>query len=109
MPTVESTAERIRTEGERVTFTRQTNDGSVTATVKAFVRGYAPHELVGDIQQGDRVVRVAPADLVNAGYPSAPKRPDQVQIGSVRAVVQDVETRKLRGVACVHIIHVRGG
>jgi hypothetical protein len=109
MPTVESVAERIRYEGEWVTFVRNTDAEPITATVKAFVRGYAPNELVGDIDQGDRVLRVAPGDLVNAGWPDAPREPDQVEIGSARAVVQDVETRTLRGVDCIHIIHVRGG
>jgi hypothetical protein len=95
MPTVESVAERIRYEGEWVTFVRNTDAEPITATVKAFVRGYAPNE--------------SPGDLVNAGWPDAPREPDQVEIGSARAVVQDVETRTLRGVDCIHIIHVRGG
>jgi hypothetical protein len=109
MPTVASVAARIQREGDLVTFTRQTDAGPISATVKAFVRGYAPHELVGDIQQGDRVLRVAPGDLAAQGWSDAPDMPDRVQIGDQTAVVQTTETRSLRGVPCMHVIQVRGG
>jgi hypothetical protein len=102
MPTVASVAARIQREGDLVTFTRQTDAGPISATVKAFVRGYAPHE-------GDRVLRVAPGDLAAQGWSDAPDMPDRVQIGDQTAVVQTTETRSLRGVPCMHVIQVRGG
>lgn len=109
MPSVESVAERIRDTGQTVTFTRQTEGGPVSVSVKAFVRGYSPQQLVGDINQGDREVRVAPGDMSAAGWPSAPREPDQIRIGNARAVIQDVETRMLGDTPCMYIIHVRGG
>jgi hypothetical protein len=102
VPTVASVAARIHREGETVVFTKA--DGTATATVKAFVRGYQADQLVGDIQQGDRVLHVAPADI-----PWTPDQPDRVGIGSEIAVVQTTETRTLRGVPCMHLIQVRGG
>jgi hypothetical protein len=87
MPTVASVAARIRREGQLVVFT----SGALTATIKAFVRGYQPDELVGDIQQGDRELRVAPTDLS-----WTPDQPDRVQIGDATAVVQTTETRTSR-------------
>ncbi len=105
MPTVASIAARIEREGEDVTFTR----GAHVATVRAFVRGYRPQELVDDIQQGDREMRIAPAALDAAGYPDAPTRPDQVLIGDAYATVQSCETVKLRGVPAMHVVQIRGG
>jgi hypothetical protein len=102
VPTVASVAARIRREGQLVTFSAA--DGTQTAIVKAFVRGFSPDQLVGDIQQGDRVLHVAPGDL-----PWIPDQPDQVQIGDAWATVQTTETRLLRGVPCMHVIQVRGG
>lgn len=107
MPTVASVASRIQREGESVTFTKA--DNSVTATVQAFVRGYQPHELVGDIAQGDREMRVAPGDLTALGWTDAPDQPDRVLIGGQVAVVQSAETRSLRGVPCMYLVQVRGG
>jgi hypothetical protein len=86
MPTVASVAARIRREGQPW-FSRPARN---TATIKAFVRGYQPDELVGDIQQGDRELHVAPTDLS-----WTPDQPDRVQIGDATAVVQTTETRTL--------------
>lgn len=109
MPTVASVAARIRREGQTVVFTRQTGATAISASVKAFVRGYQPNQLVGDIQQGDRVLHVAPADLTAAGWPGAPDQPDRVLIDGEQAIVQSTETRSLRGAPCMHVIQVRGG
>lgn len=107
MPTVSRVAARIQLEGEPVVFTKA--DNSVSATVKAFVRGYTPEELVGDVAQGDRVLRVAPGDLAAQGWSDAPDQPDRVTIGGQTAVVQSTETRSLRGVPCMYVVQVRGG
>lgn len=105
MPTVTSIAAKIEREGQPVTLTR----GTDSAAVQAFVRGYTPAELVNDIQQGDREMRIAPAVLEAAGYPGAPDRPDQVLIGGAYATVQSCETRALRGVPAMHVVQLRGG
>ena len=109
MPTVASIAARIEREGEPITLTRVTDAGPVSAGVTAFVRGYRPQELVNDIQQGDREMRIAPSALEAQGFPGAPVRPDQVLIGDAYATVQSCETVRLRGVPAMHVVQVRGG
>lgn len=113
MPSVESVAAKIEREGEDVTLTRTLDDMStVTATVRAFIRGYAPDEIgTSGIIQGDRRARIAPGPLALAGFPDAPRKPDLMTIvGSGQVtVVQDAETRELRGVPAVHVVQVRGG
>lgn len=109
MPTIASVAARIEREGEDVELLRMLEGGGeMRATVKAFVRGFKPEELGGGIVQGDRAMHVAPATLAAAGFPDAPRKPDQVTIAGRTATVQSCETRRLRGVPCVHIVQVRG-
>lgn len=42
-----------------------------TATVRAFVRGYKPNELVGSIVQGDSLVTISVTDIERAKWPGA--------------------------------------
>lgn len=102
MPTVAGTAARIHREGQPVVFVRL---GSAGMTLQGFVRGYRADELQGNVQQGDREVRIAGVDL--AGTP-APRRNDQVLIDGRTTTVQSCETRKLRGADAMHIVQVRG-
>ncbi len=109
MPTVSSVAARIEREGEEVELLRTLDGGAVvTARVRAFVRGFKPEELGGGIVQGDRAMHIAPGGLAAAGFPDAPRKPDQVTVAGRAATVQSCETRRLRGVPCVHIVQVRG-
>lgn len=109
MPSVASVAASIEREGEPVQLLRNLPDGGqLTASLKAFVRGFKPEELGGGIIQGDRAMHVAPATLAAAGFPDAPRKPDQATIAGRTATVQSCETRRLRGVPCVHIVQVRG-
>ena len=110
MPSPDSIADKIRYEGQWISITRVLDDGStINADVPAFVRGYQPDELVNDIQQGDREMRIAPVDLYVAGLPDAPQRPDQVSIEDKTAIVQSCETRFLRGVPAMFVVQIRGG
>lgn len=109
MPTVASVEADIEREGEPVELLRNLPDGGqLTASLKAFVRGFKPEELGGGIVQGDRAMHVAPRKLAAAGWPDAPRKPDQVTIAGKTATVQSCETRRLRGVPCMHLVQVRG-
>ena len=109
MPTVESVAATIEREGQNVTFKRKAGTQTVSATVKAFIRGYRPVEIGDGIQQGDREMRVATGALYYQGFPGQPKNPDRIEIEENTAVVMSAELRFLRGEPCVYVIQVRGG
>lgn len=109
MLNVEQISAKIEREGQNVTFRRKIGTQTVSATVKAFIRGYRPMEIGDGIQQGDREMRVAPSALYYAGFPGQPKNPDRIEIEENTAVVQSVELRFLRGEPCVYIMQVRGG
>ena len=109
MPSIASVAADIEREGEDVLLQRTMGDGQVLAVVvRAFVRGFTADELVGGIKQGDRAMHIAPSKLEAKGWADAPRKPDQVVIAGSTATVQSCETRRLRGVPCLHIVQVRG-
>lgn len=72
-------ARMIARDGEWVAL-RRTRGATVIASalVKAFVRQYGAHELTGGIVQGDYEVIVAAETLRAAGFPDAPRKPDQI-------------------------------
>ena len=107
MPTPDSIAARIDRDGEDVLL-RRPGAPPVQATVRAFVRGFKPDELVGGIQQGDRELRVAPGPLAALGWPGPPQRGDDVVIRGRTTKVQACETRTLRGADALHVLQVRG-
>jgi hypothetical protein len=101
--------------GETITYKRVTH-GSYRAatlqstpsvqsyTIKASVREYRAREIAGLVQQGDREVRIAAADLS-----FTPRSNDQVGIGGKTFQVASVNTRSPFGEAAIHIVQVRGG
>src|SRR5918996_555484 len=101
--------------GETITYKRGTHDAYSTATlqstpsvqshtIKAGVWEYRAREIGGLVQQGDREVRIAAADLS-----FSPKPNDQVVIGGKTFQVMSVNTRSPFSEAAIHIIQVRGG
>ena len=75
-----------------------------TETVRAFVRGYKPDEVVGAIQQGDGKIAVSPTGLV-----APPKFNDKTVIGGSKVRnVQSVEEVRLAGVVVRYNLQVRG-
>lgn len=75
-----------------------------TETVRAFVRGYKPDEVVGNIQQGDGRITVSPTGLA-----SAPKPNDKTVVGGIKVRnVQAVEEVRLAGVVVRYNLQVRG-
>jgi hypothetical protein len=92
--------------GETITYKRVTHGSYSTATlqsapsvqsytIKAGVRQYCAREIAGLVQQGDREVRIAAADLSFTPRPN-----DQVV---------SVNTRTPFSEAAIHIAQVRGG
>ena len=72
--------------------------------IKAGVRHYRAREIAGLVQQGDREVRIAAADLS-----FTPRLNDQVVIGGKTYQVISVNTRSPFSEAAIHILQVRGG
>jgi len=101
--------------GETITYKRVTHSSYSTATlqstpsvqsytIKAGVRQYRAREIAGLVQQGDREVRIAAADLS-----FSPKPNDQIVIGGKTYQVVSVNTRRPFNEAAMHIVQVRGG
>lgn len=73
-------------------------------TVRAFVRGYKPDEVVGAIQQGDGKITLSPT-----GLSLPPKFNDKTVIGGTKVRnIQAVEEIKLAGVVVRYNVQVRG-
>jgi hypothetical protein len=105
----------INVAGETITYKRITHGSYSTATlqstpsvqsytIKAGVRDYRAREIAGLVQQGDREVRIAAADLS-----FMPKSNDQVVIGGKTYQVVSVNTRSPFNEAAIHILQDRGG
>jgi hypothetical protein len=90
--------------GAYSTATLQSTPSVQSSTIKAGVRQYRAREIAGLIQQGDREVRIAAADL---GF--TPKQNDQVVIGGKTYEVVSVNTRSPFDEAAIHMLQVRGG
>jgi hypothetical protein len=101
--------------GETITYTRITHGSYSTATlqsapsvqsytVKAGVRQSRAKEIKGLIQQGDREVRIAAADVR-----FKPKQNDQVVIGGKTYEVVSANTRSPFDAAAIHMLQARGG
>lgn len=92
------------THGSYSTATLQSTPSLQSYTMKAGVRQYRAREIAGLVQQGDREVRVAAADLSFVPRPN-----DQVVIGGETYQVVSVTTRNPFVGAAIHIVLVRGG
>jgi hypothetical protein len=101
--------------GETVTYKRVTHGSCSTSTlqstpsvqsytIKVGVRQYRAKEITGLVQQGDREVRIAAADLS-----FTPKPNDQVMIGGQTFQVMSVNTRRPFDEDAIHMLQVRGG
>lgn len=88
---------------------RRIGPPKVEVTILARVHSYAPQDLVGGLQQGDRKLVIAPLDLAAAGYPGMPKPGDQVVIDQRTAVVQGCEPRHDGLDLARYDVWIRGG
>ena len=119
MPTVASVQAAITREGQLLTLKRiRAGNTPITVVVRGLVRGYAPHELVGNINQGDRRVIIGNAEISAAIWPGPPAKGDKLLLGEEgysisgyapeQCTVQAVNTILLRGAIAKHILTVRG-
>jgi hypothetical protein len=79
---------KVRAKGQTVRLQRiGQRDPDNFITFRAFVRGYAPSELSGGIEQGDSEVTISPSALVQAGITDPIENGDRIWIsGYPRAV-----------------------
>jgi hypothetical protein len=105
MPTVNSITNQIQKRGQPLIIRRV---GAPDLPVIGVVRGYAAVELIGNIQQGDREVRISNGEILETSWPGPPMRTDKVIIEGRQVTVQSVETRYLKGTIALHILQVRG-
>ncbi|MBX3536440.1 MAG: hypothetical protein KF735_02280 [Chelatococcus sp.] len=97
--------EQIDDVGESVTLTR----GAQSTTVKAWVVGFEPRELVGDIRQGDRKV-IMPAEPFAKGAVPAPAGDALLIVGGkpMKIIAVNDSTRRIGGVLIAYEIVARG-
>lgn len=99
--------------GETVYIRRYTGSGATRTPVdtacKAWVTGYDPKEIVGNIQQGDRKLIVLAADLSSFSLPI--RKGDKVVVRTVELSIEgfDDSTRRVAGELVAIELQVRGG
>ncbi len=92
------------THGSYSTATLQSTPSVQSYPIKASVHQYRAREIAALVQQGDREVRIAAADLSFTPRPN-----DQVVIGGKTYEVVSANTRRPFNEAAIHILQVRGG
>ena len=92
------------THGSYSTATLQSTPSMQSYTIKAGMREYRAREIAGLVQQGDREVRIAAADLSFSPRPN-----EQIVIGGKTFQVVSVNTRSPFNEAAIHMLQVRGG
>jgi len=94
-----------------------TNRPKFEASARAQVVGYAPHELIGGIVQGDRKIILYADDLIEQGWAPAPgtrrlitENDFAVVRGAQLAIIAaDDSTRRVDGTLIAFELQVRGG
>jgi hypothetical protein len=96
--------------GEDVILRRTTGTQQVPldVSVRAAVRGYRPHELVGPIVQGDRRVILSPTEMQRAQWTWPPRTNDKCLIEGKQFTVQAVDPIKIAGALVRIELQVRG-
>ena len=112
---IRSSYRQLMTEaGETIAIRRYTGSGPnrpfFDTNVTARVTGYEPHELVGDVQQGDRKVLVLADDLVVAQVPSNLRKGDKAIVRGRELNIEaaDDSTRRVAGELIAIELRVRG-
>lgn len=91
--------------GETVTLRREP---STDVTVKAKVINYAEAQLVGNIIQGDVIIRISNKEIAAASWPGPPRQGDKVLRDGKELHVMSAETRNWFEDGAVHILQLRG-
>lgn len=78
--------------------------------IQANVTGYAPHELVGTIAQGDRKILAMVDDLIAAKFALPLTSTDKLVVDGKEIAIQAVDgsTRQVNGVLICYEIQARG-
>ncbi len=103
--TIASLDSQLAEHGEDIALRHMTG-GTIasTETVRAFVRGYKPDEVIGSIQQGDGKISLSPTGLA-----APPKFNDKAVVGGTKPRnIQSVEEVRLAGVIVRYNLQVRG-
>ncbi len=107
-------ARLIASSGEEIKLRRYTGTGASRPfsdySLRAKVAGYAPEEIVGNIQQGDRNIVALAEDVFNAQFPVPVKLDDKVIVrGKELAILAvDDSTRRIGGELIAYQIQARG-
>lgn len=75
--------------------------------VRVVIRDYDPEQLVGTLQQGDRLVILRNTEIA-AGSHRAPRKGDRLLASSVTYTLQTVDTRKVQDATVSHWAQARG-
>ncbi|MGD9880458.1 MAG: hypothetical protein AB7F22_10615 [Reyranella sp.] len=100
--------------GEPLTVRRYTGAGASRPRVDVSVRGrvvdYRPDELVGTIQQGDRMIILLVEDLVAAQFPMPLRKGDKIVVRGRELNIEDPDdnTRRVAGVLIAYELRARG-
>jgi hypothetical protein len=81
----------------------------VAVQCAARVDDFAPHEIAGAVQQGDRRVIICNAEIAAAGWPGPPRRGDQLIIDGRTTTIQGCATLRIGSEVVRHTLQVRGG
>lgn len=98
----------LAADGNDVTLQRLVNGSLVKVAVRAALAGYEPHQLVGNVKQGDRKVVISNTEIANANWPGPPRSGDQIVIDGRAWAVQGCDPISLGGEYVRHNIQIRG-
>lgn len=103
-------ADMIDQIGAAVTLRRPTGPSGITFDVPlmAVIRGYAPNELVGGIQQGDRRAIVSNRFILERQWPGPPRRGDQLIVDGRTTTIQAVDSTEVGDLIVKHELQIRG-
>jgi len=103
-------ADDIEREGSPAVLTRLTGTGDIHFDVNlaAVSRGYAPNEIVGEIIQGDREVRISNREILARQWPGPPKTGDQIALSGKSYRVRAVDRLEIGGETVMFVMQVRG-
>ena len=110
MPDVSRIAARVAREGQAATLRLASTATPAVFTdvaVRAVVRLTDGDALAGTLQQSIRRGWISNAELAAAGA-RAPRKGDRLVAGGATYTIQEVDTRLLRSVTCMHWLTLKG-
>lgn len=109
MSVIASVRRLVLRDGQPLTLHRiATGQAPVSVALTGVVRGYQPHELAGNLIQGDRRVIITNHEIAAAEWPGPPRKGDQVEIDGATATVQSCSSVVLPGGIARYDLVVRG-